>query len=172
MAEPAPRILVTGEKPGKQSFMASTPGTAWRMVGWFGLMLAVIGAVDIALNWYPTAFSSREWEFGTVAVSFGSMPLMTMGLAALFASFLARGSRLGVLVMTFVFLLLLVWVVCCYILFLLDVPIALQVARGATALPIKKAIAKTTVMGLGFGLVYLGAVVVSFKVLKRRVADA
>ena len=52
---------------------------AWRAVGWFGVVFAGIGLADSGLHWYPLAFGSPEWEFSAVSMSFGALPLVTLG---------------------------------------------------------------------------------------------
>ncbi len=145
---------------------------AWKYIGWFGLLLAVVGLFDAGLHWYPLAFNSPEWEFGTVAVSMGALPLPTIGLAALLGSFLARGVRWGVVTMSIVLLVLGLAVLAAYLLFLLDVPLALRATTGAAALTLKKAIFRTTVMGPGFGVAYVVAAVMALRHLSRSVDHA
>jgi hypothetical protein len=172
MATPAKKILVQEEGPRRVSPIVPSQPRAWKIIGWFGLLLAVIGGVDAALHWYPPAFSSPEWEFGTVATSVGALPLPTIGLAALLGSFLARGVRWGIITMAVVLLVLGLTVLAAYGLFLLDVPLALNAATGPAATALKKAIVRTTVMGPGFGLAYILAGIVALRHLSRRVGHA
>lgn len=171
MTSSAPRVLVQKDKKALDPISVSAPRTAWRLFAWFGLVLAVVGSVDVALQWYPLAFQSPEWEFGTVSVSFASLPLLTIGSTILLASFLARGVRAGVVTMGVVFTLLTLGVVFGFVLFLTDVPLALRAAPGPAALNLKKSILRTTVMGLTFGTGYLIAAVTSFRYLLRSVSD-
>jgi hypothetical protein len=57
------------------------------------------------------------------------------------------------------------------VLFLTDVPLALRAAPGQAALPLKKSIVRTLVMGFSFGLAYVTAAVTSFCYLSRRISD-
>ncbi len=168
MAAREATILVEERKAKGTPPLPPSTVSAWRAIAWFGLLLAVIGMFDAALHWYPLAFRSPEWEFGTVAVSVGGLPLPTIGFAALLGSFLARGVRWGVLVMSVWLLVLGVIVLGAYALFLTDVPMALQATSGAAALSLKKAIARTTVMGPGFGIAYIAAAISSLRHLSRR----
>ncbi len=167
----AARILMKQEeRPGLS--VRPSPARAWAVIGWFGFVLAAIGIADSVVNWYPMAFGSPEWEFGTISTTFGSLPLVTMGLAGLLGSFLARGDRIGVIVMR-----VLVWwlglaVLALYVLFLTDVPMALRATAGKLgSLPIRRGIVRTSILGVGFGAGYLAAAVVSLLSLRRR-ADA
>ena len=171
MNSSAPRVLVQKDKKALDPISVSAPRTAWRLFAWFGLVLAIVGFVDVAMQWYPLAFQSPEWEFGTVSVSFASLPLLTIGSTILLASFLARGIRAGVVTMGVVFTLLTLGIVFGFMLFLTDVPLALRTAPGPAALNLKKSIVRTMVMGLTFGAGYLIAAVTSFRYLLRRVSD-
>jgi hypothetical protein len=168
----APHVVIQADKKALNPISVTAPRTAWRLLGWFGLLLAVVGFIDVALQWYPASFKSPEWEFGTVAGSVATLPLLTIGLMSLLASFLARGHRSGVMAMAVVFAVLLVLVVGAFLLFLSDVPLALKASSPTPmAVTIKKSIVRTSVMAIGFGVGYLSAVVVSFRYLFRRIKD-
>jgi hypothetical protein len=140
---------------------------AWRWLGWFGLVIALLGLGDIALAWIPLAFGNPQWEFGTVAATFSGLPLASFGLAALQAAAFARGKR-GILGASSIFLILLaVAVLAALVLFLLDVPLALRAGQGAAAIGIKKAIIKTLMLGLGFGGLYLFGGIAGLRYLRR-----
>jgi hypothetical protein len=172
MATPARKILVQEDGSRRASPVAPSVSGAWRMIGWFGLLLAVVGMCDASLHWYPLAFDSPEWEFGTVAMSVGALPLPTIGLAAMLGSFLARGVRWGIITMAVVLLALGLAVLAAYGLFLLDVPLALKASTGAAALTMKKAILRTTVMGPGFAIAYVVAAIAALRRLSRGVEHA
>ncbi len=164
------RILIKDEERRSPTVRPSTP-MAWRVIGWFGLVLAVIGLADALVNWFPLAFGSPEWEFGTISATFGSLPLVTMGLAAMLGSLLARGSRAGVLGVGLFVLVLGLVVLGLYVLFLLDVPMALRATAGKLGgLPIRRGIVRTSILGVGFGVGYLAAAIVSLLSLRRRVS--
>ncbi len=125
------------------------------MLPLLGLLLAVIGLVDVALYAYPTAFSSPEWEFGTAAAMVSSLPLPTIGFAALLAWALARGGRASRIVLALCLLLVALAVAGIYTLFVLNVPLALKAASGPQGPVLIRALVRTTVMAVGFGLGYL-----------------
>lgn len=162
------RILIKEEERRAASVRPSTP-TAWRVIGWFGLVLAVIGLADALVNWYPLALGSPEWEFGTISTTLGSLPLITMGLAGLLGSMLARGSRAGVMAVGSFVLLVGLVVLGLYVLFLTDVPMALRATAGKLGgLPIRRGIVRTSILGVGFGVGYLAAAIMSLLSLRRR----
>lgn len=167
MGTDAPRVLIREDRAAHTPVLAASPGTAWRSLAWFGLLLAVIGLADVALRWYPLGIGSPEWEFATISASLGSLPLATMGLAAMLASFMARGVRGGIIALGLILLLLALLVGAAYALFVLDIPLALR-APAPAALAVRQTIVRTSVMGLGFGVGYLAAAIAAFRFLSRR----
>jgi len=171
MTATAPKVLVKRDQTARSPIQVKAPRAAWRLFGWFGLLIAVVGLVDVVLQWYPVSFNSREWEFATISTTYATLPLLTLGLTILLATFLTLGVRSGVMTMGIVFALLGLGVVACYGIFALDIPIALKFATGPAGLTIKKAIVRSLVMGACFGVGYLAAAVVSFRYLFGRIAD-
>ena len=167
-----PRVVIQADKKSLNPIAVTAPRTAWRLLAWMGFLLAVVGLVDVALQWYPASFKSPEWEFGTVAGTMAALPLLTIGLMSLLAAFLARADRAGVVAMAISFAVMFVFVLGAFLLFLSDVPLALK-ASSATpmVITIKKSIIRTVIMAIGFGAAYLVAVVVSFRYLFRRIKD-
>jgi len=170
----APHVVIQADKKALNPIAVTAPRTAWRLLGWVGVLLVFVGFVDVALQWYPTSFKSPEWEFGTVAGTMATLPLLTIGLMVLLASFLARANRGGVLTMAVVFSVLVLLVLGVFLLFLSDVPLALKASSSAApqvTLTIRKSIVRTSLMAIGFGAGYLVAAVVSFRYLFRRISD-
>ena len=168
MTNPSPPDLQRGNRAFKSSIAVGALATAFRYLGWLGLVLAFVGAVDVALRWYPTAFHSVEWEFATTSLTIASLPLLSIGVAALLISFVALDVRLGIAVMAGAFTVLALLVGAVLLLFGLDVAVAL----GATFAPgprieIQKSIARTFLMGVAFLSMYVGGAVISFRSLGR-----
>lgn len=162
---PTPKVIVTEEKEAVRPIgpVTGSPDAAWRAIGWLGFLLAVVALSDIALHWYPLGFPSPEWEFGTVALSFGGLPFLTLGVGALLASGLARGHR-GVLLATGIACALLALAIgAAYLLFLTVVPMAVKAAPAAGALGVKKAVVRTSLLGLGFFVIYLSAALAALR---------
>lgn len=121
-----------------------------------GAVLAVVGAVDVALVWYPARFGVAEFEFASVAASLNSMPVVTLGLGLVVAASSALESRAlawtTVILAVAVALLLLVSMV----LFGLTVPLALQAEVEPIILTgIKKQVAKSSVQLAAYAVAYV-----------------
>jgi len=148
--------------------LSEAPDEGWKWIGWFGLLLAAVGLGDFFLTWFPLHFGAPEWEFGTVASSFSGLPLVTMGFAALLGSGVARGKVWLVWVMSAALLVFALLILALYLVFMLDVPIALRAVQGLAALGIKKAIVKTSLLGLGFSAGYFAAAIAAWRYLRLR----
>lgn len=166
---PEPQVLVSGE-PRKhvRSAPAPAPAEAWRWIGWLGLALLVVGVGDTLLAFVPFRLGNSEWEFGTVAATFAGLPLVTMGFAASLGAATALGSRWAIVTLSW---MVLVWgtlVVAGLLLFMTDVPLALRTVAGDAQIGIRKAVAKTVMLGVVFGGVYFITGVGSLRRLRDR----
>jgi hypothetical protein len=157
-----PPILIDAQRSPKG--LMSDSHRAWRWIGWLSLVLALAGLGDWVIAWIPMRFGSAEWEFGTIVASFSGLPLVTMGFAGLLASAIARGVRWQILAIALVILLFALLIAIASVVFLLDVPVALQAVGGGVArLGILKAIAKTGLLGALFFFTYLVAGVAALR---------
>ena len=162
-----PKVVIDNR--GKSvPLIPADPGLAWAAVGWFGLLLFLAGLGDPLIAFIPTAFGTPEWEFGTVASVFASLPLVTIGLAGLLASGVARGRRRLVLTLGIVLTLLGLAILALLVIFFTDVPMALRAVQGDVLLGVKKAVAKTALLGVLFGLTYLYAGFKSIGLARRK----
>lgn len=133
------------------------PAEGWSTLGWIGLVFSITGGLDFALTWFPPNFGNREWVFATVTQSFNGLPILLMGvgLLAIAADELERRwwGRLGVAGAAVV----LAWVLAGFVLWALQVPLALQTVPDELALGLQEAVAKTLVQSLVYSaiLVYL-----------------
>ncbi len=149
--------------------VAPSAERGWQILGWFGLLLLLIGLGDIASNLYQPSLGSAEWEFTTISRVLGALPLVTMGLAAVAASFAARGTRWGIVVTGVGLLVLGLAVVGAFFVFLTDVPLALRSsANSLAAVPIRRAVIRTSILGLGFSVGYVAGAWVLLRSLKGR----
>jgi hypothetical protein len=140
---------------------------AWRWVGWFSLVLSLAGVGDWLIAWIPMRFGSAEWEFGTIAATFSGLPLVTMGFAGLLGSAVVRGIRWQVITIASAMLLVALFVLGASLVFLLDVPVALQAVGGIARLGILKATAKTMLLGSLFFVAFLVAGIAALRYSRR-----
>ena len=150
-------VLYRGPRVVAQGGSSSSGG--WKALGGFGALLAAVGLVDLALYWFPPSFASPEWEFATVAATMSSLPLPTIGMAALVASLLVRGGPKSRLSAGLGLLLIALLIAAAYALFLLNLPLALTAASGPQGPAITRAIIRTSVMAVGLGSGYLVAAI-------------
>jgi hypothetical protein len=148
-----PRILVHDD-PARGRLVVDS-ARAWRWIGWFSLVLTVVGVADWIIAWIPFRLGSPEWEFGTIVATFAGLPLVTMGMAGLLASGVASGRRWVVMSTGIGMLLLALFILAASIIFALDVPLAMRAVEGVARIGIMKAIAKSAVTGGLFLLVYV-----------------
>jgi hypothetical protein len=155
------RLLVEQTKAPKRMSMSGVRESndkAWRAVGWFGLLLAFVGCADIAMVWFPTAFGNPTWQFGAVDMSFTSLPLLTMGLAAMLASAFARRTvRRMRLVGAFLLIVGLTLLGAYTVFYVLNIPLALKATPTEMKVGIWKSIIKTTLLGVTFPAAYIAA---------------
>lgn len=161
-----PGVVTGGESAGgrKRSRSCRTESDAgWLWLGWFGLVLSIVGLSDVLLAWIPLRLGNRQWEFATVVQTFSGLPLITMGFAGLLGAGVALRRRWLVGTMGWVMLVAGIALGVTLALFLLDVPVILDAASGAAAIGVRKAIIKTTILGVAFGVTYLVGAVAAFR---------
>lgn len=134
-----------------------------KAVGWFGAIITVAALSDFALAFYPMGFGSAEWELATISSVIQGLPLLTVGLAALWVC----GGMLGERRMLFGIAVLMLAVAAAslalLIVFLTNVPVALRATQDVAKLGIKKLVAKTLILALLFGGYYIVAGVRALK---------
>lgn len=130
---------------------------AWRAASWFGLLILIVGAADMALVWYPLRPGNPSWEFGAVDLSFSTLPLFTIGFGTFLAATLALGRPRFAMFLAVISIL--VGLVCVggYLLFLSDVPLALRNSPPQVMTGVKKAIFRNSVFGVTFATAYFAA---------------
>jgi hypothetical protein len=123
----------------------------------------VLGAMDVALTWYPTDFGNREWEFATVTASFNGMPILLLGLTMVVVAAGLAGRRWWALSGTVVGLGLVIFVLVAAGLWATNVPLAMEAVEGVVLTGLKKALVKTTIQSILYPVVL---VVIAFHGLK------
>ena len=147
------KVLVSDDpsRPAEQKRVVE--GSPWRVVAVISLVFMVVGFVDSALTFFPTAFGTTEWEFGTVTASLNGLPLPVLSLAL----FAAAGVELGWIKLTRVACVLMILVALVIaamaLLYLTTLPQALNAAQQAGPmgqLGIKKSIMKSAVQLIAY----------------------
>ena len=116
-----------------------------------GVAIGAVATIDLAMAWLPFRFGNGEWEFGTVTRTLDSLPLATTGVALLAVAAAVTKSRWALRLLGVVFLLSVVALIICLVLYGLNVPVAIRAVPVEAAPVLKRAIART----LSFGLIYI-----------------
>jgi len=150
------RRVLLGDEPLQRPPLRQSPDFGWYLIGWIGLVFAIVGGFDLMLTWYPLNFASPEWEFGTVSAMLDGLPVPTLGCVLLLGAGVARGKRWLVRTMAIVLLALAFMILAAAFLYVTTVPMALQsVPEPAIRTGLKKAIAKTSVQAVVYPLAYV-----------------
>jgi hypothetical protein len=132
------------------------------------MLIAVIGFADMALYLYPPSFGVPEWEFATLTAVFSALPLSTIGVAGIVGALLVNRDRLWLIVAGVTLVVLSLAIGAGYLVFLLDLPLALQAAAGPQGPAIYRSIARATIMAVGFGFAYLVAGIILLRSLPEK----
>jgi hypothetical protein len=151
------------QEAGERTIEPWTSAAVSRAVGWIGAVLAAAALADYALALVPTAFGNTEWEFGTISEVFAGLPLLSVGLAAVWVSAAGLGRRWLLILVGVVLLAAAAWVLVFLVLFATDIPTAIRATQGVARLGINKLVAKTLIMGLLFGGSYVVTGVLALK---------
>ena len=121
---------------------------AWRLIGWLGLVLILMGGADILLAWYPAAFGRPEWEFGAITATLNNLALPVIGAFFLLGALVANRRRLPARILaTTLFLVVVVLIVLAFI-YVTVVPLALNSVSDSPQLSagMKKAVVKASIL--------------------------
>jgi hypothetical protein len=124
----------------------------WRLLGWLGVALLIMGATDVGLAWYPVALGNPEWEFGAITASLNGLALPILGAFFTLAAAATQRRRMFVRVVGTGMLIVAAALVILALLYGTVVPLALssvadnpQLAAG-----MKKAVLKATVLAITY----------------------
>lgn len=148
---------------------APSPEVGWRLLGGFGALLLLVGLGDIALAWFPLRPGNAEWEFGAIHQTMTTLPLPTIGAAAMLASAFALGKRGLVRAVAGGLLILMLALLALDVIFLTLIPLVLGAVPDAVRPGIQKLVARTLLAGVAFPVAYLLAGVAAWRLsrLKR-----
>lgn len=129
---------------------------AWIALGAIGVVLLLIGLVDLLLAWTPPRFGDPDWEFGTASAMFNNLPVPAMGLGLTLASASARNAHKLVRALAIIALILALWALLGAVLFGLTLPLALNsVAEAAPRQALLTSSIKTTVQIVAYEALFL-----------------
>jgi hypothetical protein len=150
-----PMIVASARDQGPRRSEDST--RVWLVLGWIGLVFLTVGGADFALTWFPPSFGTPEWEFATVTQSFNGLPILLLGVGLLTAAAEQVDRRWWAHLGSGAALVLLLWVLAGFVLWALNIPLALQTVPDELALGLQKAVGKTLLQSLVYPavLVYL-----------------
>ena len=145
------------------------PEFAYRVTGWVGGIMTLAALSDFALALYPSGFGSPEWEMATVGAVFQGLPLLSIGLAAVWVSAGGAGQRGLLLTLGAGLLLGAVLLGGAMLLFLTDLPQAVRATQGVSRMGIYKLATRTLFMGFLFGSAYVAAAVLALKQTRKSI---
>jgi hypothetical protein len=121
---------------------------AWRLLGWLGAALLLMGGADVLLAWYPAAFGRIEWEFAAISTTLNGLALPILGLSFILTSAFARNRRIAVRVAGTMMLVAAAALMILAVIYATAIPVAFQaVAQNADlAIGIKKGVAKAIML--------------------------
>lgn len=157
------KVLTGSEKAAAQSKAVDTSHAPWRALGWFGLVLTVVGLADVLLVFYPARMGDPSWEFGVIDAAVSTMPLLVVGVGALLGGALGRRKVGQVRAVAVLAGLLAVGILAAYLVYLTNVPMALRVSPEEVKAGIYKSIIRTTIMSTTFGIGFLVAAIAAFR---------
>lgn len=143
-----PRIVASAKGHGRAGPEPVNSSRAWAMLGWIGLAFVVVGGSDFVLAWLPPNFGNREWEYGTVTASFNGLPILLLGLGLLITSGERMGRRWWGTLGLAGSLGLLLWVLAGFVLWALNVSLALETVPDELVLGVRRALVKTVVQSV------------------------
>lgn len=153
----SPRVLVREDTEGrKRSWRPPAPDFGWKLLGWVGGVLLIVGLLDLGLAFYPPMIGNPNWEFGTVSAQLNSLPVPMLGLALLLGAAVARGWILGTRVWAIVAIVMAVLIVAAAVLWALNLPLAFRsVQEPAARLGLKKSVAKSVAQSILYPVAFL-----------------
>lgn len=162
------RVLTLHDPQAAASPPAPSVDFGWSLLGWVGLVLAVVGAQDLLLALIPFRVGDPQWEFGTVTAALNGMPVLTMGLALMVGAAASGGSRWALRVLGVALWALAGLILVGFTIYALTIPLAIgSVSDPAIALGLKKAIVKTAVQAVLYPLAFTAMGIAAFRRTQR-----
>lgn len=116
-----------------------------------GLLVSLVGLIELAFAWWPLEFGNLEWEFGTVSRTFDGLPLLTVGAAAILGGAVHREARKLLALLGIVAGLGVLVLVGLAVFYAITIPAAMQIAPP----PVQQALVEASVRTGMFMLLYI-----------------
>lgn len=123
-------------------------------LGALGLAICAVAAIDLALAWWPLRFGNGEWEFAMVTRTMDSLALGTTGAVFLSIWAVVRRSSWALALLGVLFVLAVVALVGCLVVYGLTVPVAFRAVPEQAASALKRGVLRTSSFGLIYVLLY------------------
>lgn len=138
----------------KERDVVADQRTAWAMLVALGVILSLVGLLDLGLLFFPPRWASLDWEFGTISATIEGLPLLTVGLGLMTVGSVARGRTGWMRLLSIAFILLALVIITLLVVFALDVPVAMRAVQAAGRETLLKTIAKAGGMGFLYVIMY------------------
>ena len=147
--------VILGASRERGSVFSPKPEVGWSLLRIFGLAFIVAGGIDLALLWYPSRMGTPEFEFATISSFVAGLPVLTTGLIATGVWAAVTGRKGWMITVAIVAILMVVALAIFAVIFATTVPLALRVSELAVKTGSKKAIVRSGVQFISYGLTYL-----------------
>jgi hypothetical protein len=127
------RPILINDPPQESKRAGHDFSVGWGLLLSAGWLFVVVGLLNIVLIWIPIHLGSPEYEFASVAASFDSLPLPTMGLVFALAASRALARPTGAKIIVVLALAMAAVILVGAVLYWLNVPLALQALKNAPA---------------------------------------
>jgi hypothetical protein len=136
---------------------SSSSRDGWTLISWIGVTFVLMGAADVAIGLYPTAFGNAEWEFGAISGFLNALAIPTMGAFFVLSSAVVRQKPMVVRAVSISMLVVAAILVILAVLYALTIPVALRaVDRNPIILTgVKKAILKAVLFLIAYMTLYV-----------------
>lgn len=161
----AKKVLVRQEGKGKARGAAKPWGDAvkYRVAGWLGVILVAAALSDYLLALYPLGLGSPEWETATIGAIVQGLPLISIGMAAIWVSAGGLGVKWLLLTVGWSLMAAAIVLFVALIVFATNIPMAIRATQDVARVGIEKLVARTLFMGLLFDAAYIVAAIVTLK---------
>ena len=158
-----PRVLAESHPRRRAGVRPWGDDATYRVVGWAGVVLALAALSDIGLALYPLGFGSPEWELATIGAIVQGLPLISIGLAAIWIAAGRRGRKWTLVTVGWGLVVVAALLAAALLLFLTDVPLAIKATQAVARTGIEKLVARTLFMGGLFGASYVVMAVMALR---------